>query len=84
MNIEELEVELEEALEQICVNADLLSKYKIITSPKTGEVIIHTGLFVDNHGELVEMAEEESEEEDPDFDDSFETLVDDEEEADDE
>jgi hypothetical protein len=77
MNLEELQ----EALESIFELEDLSPNLNLTISKKNGEIVIHTGLCQDNNGELLNLDDEEAEyEEDTDFDDSFGSIIDEEDE----
>lgn len=81
MNLEELQ----ESLESIFELEDLNPKLNITFTKKNGEIVIYTGLCQDNNGELSSLEDEESDYEedsnDADFNDSFESIFDDEEES---
>jgi hypothetical protein len=77
MNLEELQ----EALESIFELEDLSPNLNFTISKKNGEIVIHTGLCQDNNGELSNLDDEEAEyEEETDFDDSFGSIIDEEDE----
>jgi hypothetical protein len=67
MNRTDLEEALDEAL------ADIAPGFKIIVDRK-GQVVIQTGLFEDEDGEISPPEEEAVDEEDPDFEADEDTI----------
>lgn len=75
MNFEEFEDIIEEIRDIFEYHSFDSSKIRV--SKKNGEIIIYTGLCQDNNGELSSLNEEESDyEEETDFDDSFGSIID--------